>query len=143
MPSKPQLILIWGIPDKRSVWYEEAILWKQSENWSPTDRTAASLLILGMDLRPGPVMPVSQAAPVLSATRSISRDLDSAYAIITRREAHLGAKACPDCRAPSRVYRLFQQLEPKTRRDVLALYDKSAGDKKAIQTGKQQHGSEP
>ena len=41
------------------------------------------------------------------------------------------------------VYRLFQQLEPKTRRDVLALYDKCCrAYKKAIQTGKQQHGSE-
>ena len=41
------------------------------------------------------------------------------------------------------VYRLFQDLEPKTQRDVLALYDKCCrAYKKAIQTGKQQHGSE-
>ena len=41
------------------------------------------------------------------------------------------------------VHCLFQQLEPKTQRDVLALYDKCCrAYKKAIQTGKQQHGSE-
>ena len=89
--------------------------------------------------------------PVLSATRSISRDLEQRSRVpssmqslsnsfvkhIWEQQQGKTAKYRHD------VHCLFQQLEPKTQRDVLALYDKCCrAYKKAIQTGKQQHGSE-
>ena len=116
---------------------------------------SANLLILGMEgLRPGRVVPVSQAAVEDAGAVSDAVDqqrLGAAltcavlYAIVVELvvkhiwEQQQGKTA----KYRHDVHCLFQQLEPKTQRDVLALYDKCCrAYKKAIQTGKQQHGSE-
>ena len=117
---------------------------------------SAKLLILGMEgLRTGRMVPVSQAA--VEDAGAVGKDavdqqkfgaaLTCAvlYAIVVELvvkhiwEQQQGKKA----KHRHDVHCLFQQLEPKTQRDVLALYDKCCrAYKKAIQTGKQQHGSE-
>ena len=116
---------------------------------------SANLLILGMEgLRPGRVVPVSQAAVEDAGAVSDADDqqrLGAAltcavlYAIVVELVVkHIWEqKHAQIARYRHDVYRLFQDLEPKTQRDVLALYDKCCrAYKKAIQTGKQQHGSE-
>ena len=116
---------------------------------------SANLLILGMEgLRAGRGVPVSQAAVEDAGAVSDAVDqqrLGAAltcavlYAIVVELVVkHLWEqKHAQIAEYRHDVYRLFQQLEPKTQRDVLALYDKCCrAYKKAIQTGKQQHGSE-
>ena len=116
---------------------------------------SANLLILGMEgLRLGRVVPVSQAAVEDAGTEKDAVDRQKygaaltcavLYAIVVELVVkHLWEqKHAQIARYNHDVYRLFQQLEPKTQRDVLALYDKCCrAYKKAIQTGKQQHGSE-
>ena len=116
---------------------------------------SANLLILGMEgLRPGRVVPVSQAAVEDAGVVSDAADQQKVgaaltcavlYAIVVELvvkhiwEQQQGEEA----KHRHDVYRLFPDLEPKTQRDVLALYDKCCrAYKKAIQTGKQQHGPE-
>ena len=116
---------------------------------------SANLLILGMEgLRPSGWLPVSQAAVEDAGTEKDARERQEygvahtcivLYAIVVELvvkhiwEQQQGKTA----KYRHDVHCLFQQLEPKTQRDVLALYDKCCrAYKKAIQTGKQQHGSE-
>ena len=116
---------------------------------------SANLLILGMEgLRPDGLLPVSQAAFEDAGTEKDARERQKygvahtcivLYAIVVELvvkhiwEQQQGKTA----KYRHDVHCLFQQLEPKTQRDVLALYDKCCrAYKKAIQTGKQQHGSE-
>ena len=116
---------------------------------------SANLLILGMEgLRPGCWLPVSQAAVEDAGTEKdalerqkygVAHTCIVLYAIVVELvvkhiwEQQQGKTA----KYRHDVHCLFQQLEPKTQRDVLALYDKCCrAYKKAIQTGKQQHGSE-
>ena len=116
---------------------------------------SANLLILGMEgLRAGGVVPVSQAAVEDAGAVSDAFDQQKfgaaltcavLYAIVVELvvkhiwEQQQGENA----KHNHDVHCLFQQLEPKTQRDVSALYDKCCRTyKKAIQTGKQQHGSE-
>ena len=117
---------------------------------------SANLLILGMEgLRTGRMVPVSQAA--VEDAGAVGKDavdqqkfgaaLTCAvlYAIVVELVVKHIWEQQQGVTAPYRhdVHCLFQQLEPKTQRDVLALYDKCCrAYKKAIQTGKQQHGSE-
>ena len=115
---------------------------------------SANLLILGMEgLRPGRVVPVSQAAveDAGAVSAAVDQQIGAAltcavlYAIVVELVVkHLWEqKHAQIAEYRHDVYCLFQQLEPKTQRDVLALYDKCCrAYKKAIQTGKQQHGSE-
>ena len=116
---------------------------------------SANLLILGMEgLRPDRWLPVSQAAVEDAGTEKDARERQEyavahtcivLYAIVVELvvkhiwEQQQGKTA----KYRHDVHCLFQQLEPKTQRDVLALYDKCCrAYKKAIQIGKQQHGSE-
>ena len=116
---------------------------------------SANLLILGMEgLRTGPVVPVSQAAIEDAGTEKDAVDRQKCgaaltcavlYAIVVELVVkHLWEqKHAEIAEYRHDVYCLFQQLEPKTQRGVLALYDRCCrAYKKAIQTGKQQHGSE-
>ena len=122
---------------------------------NPSKLDSANLLILGMEgLRPGRVVPVSQAA--VEDAGAVSEAVDQQrlgaaltcavlYAIVVELVVkHIWEqKHAQIAWHRHDVYRLFQDLEPKTQRDVLALYDKCCrAYKKAIQTGKQQHGSE-
>ena len=116
---------------------------------------SANLLILGMEgLRPDGLVPVSQAAVEDAGTEKdaferqkygVAHTCIVLYVIVVELvvkhiwEQQQGKTA----KYRHDVHCLFQQLEPKTQRDVLALYDKCCrAYKKAIQTGKQQHGSE-
>ncbi len=116
---------------------------------------SANLLILGMEgLRIGRVVPVSQAAvedagAVSGAVDQQKRGAALTCAVLYAIVVELVVKHIWEQKHAQiawyrhDVYSLFQDLEPKTKRDVLALYDKCCrAYKKAIQTGKQQHGSE-
>ena len=99
---------------------------------------SANLLILGMEgLRPGRVVPVSQAAVEDAGAVSDADDqqrLGAAltcavlYAIVVELVVkHIWEqKHAQIARYRHDVYRLFQDLEPKTQRDVLALYASAA-----------------
>ena len=116
---------------------------------------SANLLILGMEgLRPSQLVPVSPAA--VEDASDVNDAIDKQklgaaltcavlYAIVVELVVKHIWEQQQDKEAKHlhNVHCLFQQLEPKTQRDVLALYDKCCrAYKKAIQTGKQQHGSE-
>ena len=112
---------------------------------------SANLLILGMEgLRIGRVVPVSQAAvedagAVSGAVDQQKRGAALTCAVLYAIVVELVVKHIWEQKHAQiawyrhDVYSLFQDLEPKTKRDVLALYDKCCrAYKKAIQTGKQQ-----
>ena len=88
---------------------------------------AASLLILGMEgLRPGRLLPISQAA------------IGDAGSVKHMREQEHGKTA----EHSHDVHRLFRALSSQTQRDVEALYNNCCVEYKAsVQAGKQQHGS--
>ena len=116
---------------------------------------SASLLILGMEgLRPGKLMPVSQAAVDAADTPSDAVDRQRygvaltcavLYPIVVELVVkHIWeqeqAKTAP---YHHNVHSLFAQLRPETQREVEALYDKCCSAyKSAIDAGQQQHGAE-
>ena len=110
---------------------------------------AASLLILGMEgLRPGRLLPISQAAigDAGSVNAATDRGLErrSRYAVVVELVVkHMWEQEHGKTAEHSHdVHRLFRALSSQTQRDVEALYNNCCVEYKAsVQAGTQQHGS--
>ena len=115
---------------------------------------AASLLILGMEgLRPGRLLPISQAA--IRDAGSVNAALDRQRIGVTLTSAVLYAVVVElfvkhmweqehgkTAEHSHDVHRLFRALSSQTQRDVEALYNNCCVEYKAsVQAGTQQHGS--
>jgi hypothetical protein len=115
---------------------------------------AASLLILGMEgLRPGRLLPISQAA--IGDAGSVNAALDRQrigaaltsavlYAVVVELVVkHMWEQEHGKTAEHSHdVHRLFRALSSQTQRDVEALYNNCCVEYKAsVQAGTQQHGS--